>query len=382
MRTMQTGPTTDIPTLQTQEDAGLSTPIKLNGVQTPSLTRSPENILAEAQAAAVALKTLISQKGKKVIFNGEQYLEFEDWQTVGRFFNITAKEDGDPEWVDLGLAKGFKASAVAVLNGDTVLSRATAYCLDDEDKWRARSKYEWQFVTKDGQRMTEDPGKDRIVWVDHPTVPGKRIPKKDRVRVGDEPVPLFQLASMAQTRAGAKVLRNVLAWVVVLAGYKPTPAEELAIDDQESEGGETPSSGASQEPRPAAGAAKAGSDQTGTPQTARPSAPPSQPAAAPPSGTPAAGQATPPPMQGNGQASAPGNGGHPAKTRQAPKGMTEKQAAWIHRTAGGLNIPKGVVELTINGLTVGEASTLIEAMKAGDCSAFEVAAEMTDEERY
>jgi len=32
---------------------------------------------------------------------------------------------------------------------------------------------------------------------------------------------------MAQTRAGAKALRNVLAWVVVLAGYRPTPAEEL-----------------------------------------------------------------------------------------------------------------------------------------------------------
>jgi hypothetical protein len=32
---------------------------------------------------------------------------------------------------------------------------------------------------------------------------------------------------MAQTRAGAKAMRNALAWVVVLAGYRPTPAEEL-----------------------------------------------------------------------------------------------------------------------------------------------------------
>jgi len=32
---------------------------------------------------------------------------------------------------------------------------------------------------------------------------------------------------MAQTRACAKALRNVLAWVVVLAGYRPTPAEEM-----------------------------------------------------------------------------------------------------------------------------------------------------------
>ena len=32
---------------------------------------------------------------------------------------------------------------------------------------------------------------------------------------------------MAQTRAGAKAFRNRLAWVAVLAGYRPTPAEEM-----------------------------------------------------------------------------------------------------------------------------------------------------------
>ena len=39
--------------------------------------------------------------------------------------------------------------------------------------------------------------------------------------------PAFQIRSMAQTRAAAKCLRNVLAWVVVMAGYAPTPAEEM-----------------------------------------------------------------------------------------------------------------------------------------------------------
>src|SRR5262249_527648 len=50
---------------------------------------------------------------------------------------------------------------------------------------------------------------------------------KEKIQVGEEAVPMFQLASMAQTRANAKVLRNVLSWVAVLAGYKPTPAEEI-----------------------------------------------------------------------------------------------------------------------------------------------------------
>ena len=63
--------------------------------------------------------------------------------------------------------------------------------------------------------------------------------------------PWFQLASMAQTRAGAKALRNVLAWVVVLAGYRPTPAEELTSSPSQvkarvtsSQGNGSPSGGA------------------------------------------------------------------------------------------------------------------------------------------
>ena len=42
--------------------------------------------------------------------------------------------------------------------------------------------------------------------------------------------PEFQLASMAQTRACGKVLRLLLGWVMTLAGYEPTPAEEMTHD--------------------------------------------------------------------------------------------------------------------------------------------------------
>jgi hypothetical protein len=42
--------------------------------------------------------------------------------------------------------------------------------------------------------------------------------------------PEFQLASMAQTRAAGKVLRLLLGWIVTLAGYEPTPAEEMIYE--------------------------------------------------------------------------------------------------------------------------------------------------------
>lgn len=138
---------------------------------------APEIVLAEAQKAAASLKKVIQGKPKPVVINGETYLEFEDWQTVGRFYGYTAGSEGQPEFVELGGARGFKATAIAIDSRGIVRSRATAYCMDDEDRW------------------------------------GK--------------APTYQLASMAQTRANAKALRNVLSWVTVLAGYKATPAEEM-----------------------------------------------------------------------------------------------------------------------------------------------------------
>ena len=35
---------------------------------------------------------------------------------------------------------------------------------------------------------------------------------------------------MAQTRAGSKALRQILGFVVALAGYSPTPADEMILE--------------------------------------------------------------------------------------------------------------------------------------------------------
>lgn len=159
-----------------------------------AVIRPPELILAEAKKAAVALTDVLKKKKKPVIMNGEQYLEFEDWQTVAKFYGITAKVKST-NYIQYGEVCGFEARAVALNREGQEISAADAMCLNDEDNWSKRAKYEW----KDGRR----------------------------IKTGEENVPLFQLRSMAQTRACAKALRNVLAWVVVLAGYKPTPAEEM-----------------------------------------------------------------------------------------------------------------------------------------------------------
>lgn len=191
------------------------------------MIRPPELVLAEAKKAADALQQILIGKKNPVKFGEEQYIEFEDWQVLGRFYGYTAKVISTTP-VEFGGPRGFEARAVVIdIRTGIEVSAADSMCLNDEDKWSSRPKYEWHYVLADGTTQLDDPDSGNIIWVDNPAKPGKKLPKKVRLLVGDVAVPMFQLRSMAQTRACAKALRNVLAWVVVLAGYKPTPAEEM-----------------------------------------------------------------------------------------------------------------------------------------------------------
>ena len=160
-----------------------------------ALQRAPEEVLAEAAKAAKALKALIDAKKKKVVINGQTFLQYEDWLTVARFYGISPVARAT-NYIERGRARGYECHAEAILvSTGQVIGAAQAECLDDEDRWDTRPSYEWR--------------------------------NGERIKVGEEKVPLFQLRSMAQTRAESKVLASILRWVVVLAGYSGTPAEEM-----------------------------------------------------------------------------------------------------------------------------------------------------------
>lgn len=150
--------------------------VNTNNPVMPILPLQPGEVVEQATIAAQTLKKVLEGKAKKVVINGEQYLEFEDWQTLGRFYGYTAAATETTEIWREGKLIGFSAKAVVYQNGQ-IASNAESSCMRDEPNWKTR--------------------------------------------------PEFMLKSMAQTRACAKALRNVLAWVAVLAGYKPTPAEEM-----------------------------------------------------------------------------------------------------------------------------------------------------------
>ena len=139
------------------------------------LVKSPDEVIEKASRAATALKKMIDDRKLSIRIGNKEHIYFEAWQTAGILYGITVKTF-DAQAVEVNGVKGVRARA-SVYHKGIEIGGAEAFCLCDEANW------------------------------------------KDK--------PLFQLASMAQTRAGSKALKNVLSWVIVLAGYSPTPAEEM-----------------------------------------------------------------------------------------------------------------------------------------------------------
>jgi hypothetical protein len=154
---------------------------KNGGNELQVVSRPPEAVLKEAQGAAQTLQTVIESKESPITVSGKQYLCYEDWLLLGQFYGSYCRtQDAQPVTVD-GV-KGFKARAEVLDRNGVVIGGAEAFCLSNEPNWRNK--------------------------------------------------PAFQLASMAQTRAGSKAMANRLRWVAVLAKYKGesiegTPYEEM-----------------------------------------------------------------------------------------------------------------------------------------------------------
>ena len=127
------------------------------------------------ESAAKAAKSLMSV-AKPINIAGKKYLTVEDWQTIGTIYGVAAGTTSSVFIEEAGL-NGYEAHAVVRRTSDGVIvSEASGRCLK-EGVWKNREN--------------------------------------------------FALASMAQTRAVSKALRNLLAWVVRLEGFETTPAEEI-----------------------------------------------------------------------------------------------------------------------------------------------------------
>jgi hypothetical protein len=137
----------------------------------------PEQRLEAARRIANALAPIIERQGLYVTISGKRYVLHEGWTTLGAMVGLFAyvtETRPTPE------RDGWEARVEIRRLDGTVLSAAEAECRRDEPHWQDR--------------------------------------------------PSYALRSMAQTRASAKAHRLLLGWVMTLAGYEPTPAEEMTAE--------------------------------------------------------------------------------------------------------------------------------------------------------
>lgn len=147
------------------------TPQKVNGNTGEIIEVKPSTM-----EIASRLKGYMDSKEHKVYFNGKRYPEFDDWQFIAHELGLKVRTF-DPTFIEINGKKGFKAKASVLDDKQNEVGRAESFCMDDEPNWRSK--------------------------------------------------PLFQLASMAQTRAGAKALSNLFRPIARISGYEGTPAEEM-----------------------------------------------------------------------------------------------------------------------------------------------------------
>ena len=132
----------------------------------------PQDIVRHASAVARALAPVIDDRRLYTDINGRRHVRIEGWTLLGSMLGVfpvcvwSHPVDG-----------GWEARVEARTLGGALVGAAEACCMRDEPNWRDK--------------------------------------------------PDYALRSMAQTRASSKALRLPLGFVVALAGYEVTPAEEL-----------------------------------------------------------------------------------------------------------------------------------------------------------
>lgn len=143
-------------------------------------TNDPVGVVEAATRVADALASVIRAKGLYSMIQGKAHVRVEGWQLLGSMLGVTAVCT-HTEPVD----GGYLATVEARTADGRVVGRADALCTAHERR---------------GPWKTAD----------------------DYARL-----------SMAQTRATAKALKGPLGFVISLAGYQTTPAEEMTFAEPE-----------------------------------------------------------------------------------------------------------------------------------------------------
>jgi hypothetical protein len=170
-------------------------------------TDDPVEVIEKATAVANALKRVIESKQLFKRIGNRDHVLVEGWATLGSMLGVT----GIVRWsrrIDPPVEYMVDVKHYSGPSGQRVVSKVETYKVEGYD-WEARV----EAVTADG----------RVIGAAE-ALCSRREPtwsKRDD----------YALRSMAQTRAMSKALRGPLGFVVTLAGYSSTPAEEVPEDN-------------------------------------------------------------------------------------------------------------------------------------------------------
>ncbi len=153
-------------------------------------TDLPAGMIAVATALADALKNIVDKQRLYTEIKGKRYPQVEAWMTIGRLDNVVAREAERPIRNEDGSYEGFVE--LVRLSDGMVIGRASALCgMADDEPWGGTA-------AKNGK----------------PAQP----PRAEYAR-----------RSMAVTRATSRAFRQQYSWIMALAGYEPTPADEMPV---------------------------------------------------------------------------------------------------------------------------------------------------------
>lgn len=161
--------------LENQELQALETELTLQSPSPVLTARTPEELIERATSIAKALSDVIERQKLYTDIKGRKFVRVEGWTTLGAMLNIFPSV----QWTRRIEGHGITWEArviIQTLDGKEI-SSAEAMCGSNEQTWAGRGEY--------------------------------------------------AIRSMAQTRAVSKALRLPLAWIMTLAGYEATPAEEM-----------------------------------------------------------------------------------------------------------------------------------------------------------
>ncbi len=146
---------------------------------------TPSALVSGATDMAGNLSRIIQQQRLSVGIQGKQYVKVEGWTTLGTMMGVVARE------VETTEQDGIYTAVVELvrISDGVVISRASAECGAPDEKDR----------------------KGKQVWSNRPR---------------------YARRSMAQTRATSKACRLAFSWVMTLAGYEATPAEEMTHETE------------------------------------------------------------------------------------------------------------------------------------------------------